>query len=139
MAIGNGEPEPVLLSKRILTLAELTIGPVRRLHITYAKTPFPNVDAGIRRRAAEKNLARRLFVALVTPLLILLAMATVLGIALAHLNKDARFADHSDGAGKIGKCSGKSSIKRLTRLSAHRQPHLRGPALRTSPAAGHAG
>ncbi len=51
----------------------------------------------------KKNLTRRLFFALVTPLLILLAMATVLGLALARLTKDARFVDHSDDVlAKIG-------------------------------------
>lgn len=44
----------------------------------------------------ERKLSRRLFVALATPLTILLAMATVLGLQLSRLNRDARWVDHSD-------------------------------------------
>ena len=38
----------------------------------------------------EKNLERRLFAALATPLAILLMMATILGLQLSRLNRDAR-------------------------------------------------
>lgn len=44
----------------------------------------------------ERILSRRLFVALATPLAILLTMATVLGLQLSRLNRDARWVDHSD-------------------------------------------
>ena len=44
----------------------------------------------------EKNLKRRLFIALATPLAILLVISTILGLQLSRLNRDARWVDHSD-------------------------------------------
>ncbi len=43
-----------------------------------------------------KDLSRRMLVAVITPLLLLLAMAILLGLQLSRMSEDARWVEHSD-------------------------------------------